>query len=99
MLAELRHLWRNHRLTIRLEGIAREVFLMVVLCDEEHIQFGHFGHDGTVPDLLSVQALDKFFGNLLLLIIVIKDRGTILRTRVCALTVQGGGIVDHEENI
>jgi len=58
VFTELGYLWRDHCLTIGLELIAREIFLVIILCHVELIERGHFGDDGFVPDILRVQILD-----------------------------------------
>ena len=99
MLAELGDLRRDHRLTIRLVGVVGEVFLVIIFGHVEFVELGHFGHDGLVPDVLVVQLLDGFLGNLLLFIVVIEDRGTILRADIIALAIHRGRIVDGKEDI
>jgi len=54
MFAEFGNLRCDHCLTIRLELIVREIFLMIIFGDIELIERGHFRNDGTVPDPLGV---------------------------------------------
>src|SRR5512147_477626 len=99
VFAELCHLWRDHRLTIRLELVVDEVFLVVILGDIKLIHRSHLCDDGIVPDFLGIQLADQIFSSFLLLGGVIKNGGAILRADVCSMTVQGGGVVDRKEHI
>ena len=99
VFAELGHLRRNHSLTIRLELIVREIFLVIIFGDVELVNGGYFCNDGTAPDLLGIQIADEILGNFLLLRRVIKNGRAVLRANIPALTVQRGGVMDGEEDI
>jgi hypothetical protein len=87
VLAEFCHLRRNHSLTIRLELVVSEVFLMIIFGDVKLIDGGHFGNNGAAPDSLSDQLADEILGDFLLLRGVIKNGGALLRANIPALTV------------
>ena len=59
----------------------------------------HFRHDRIAPQTGFVQRGNGLLGDGLLLRRVIEDGGTILRPDICALPVEGGGIVNGEEHV
>ena len=99
MLAELGYLRRNHCHTVRLVWISGKVLLVIIFCHIERVQWDDFGNDGIVKDLLCLKLLDHTLCNILLFLVVLKDRRAVLRADVRTLAVERGGIVDAEENI
>ena len=61
-LAELRDLWRDHDLTVRLVGVAGVVVLMVLLGRIERRERNDLRDDRIVPHLLARQLLDDRLG-------------------------------------
>src|SRR5918997_215600 len=99
LLAELRDLRRDHDLAIRLVRVVPVVLLVVVLGDVERLERRHLGDYGVVPDALGLDLRDELLGDAALLLVVVEDRGSVLRPDVGALPVQRRGVVDGEENL
>src|SRR5262245_50309909 len=72
---------------------------MVIFRHVEFVQLGHFGDDGVIPNVLGVQILDQVLSDLLLLIVVIENRGAVLCAYIRALAVHRGGIMNREEDV
>jgi len=72
---------------------------VVVFGGVEGFEGDDFGDDGVGPQVLGFQVLDSFFGDGFLLLGVVEDGGAVLGADVVALAVEGGGVVDGEEDV
>src|SRR5215207_437946 len=97
--AELRHLGRDHHLTVRLILVVPIVLLVVILGDVELLERRHLRHDGVAPEALRLYLGDHLCGDAPLLLVVIEDRRAVLRPDVRALPVQRRGVVGGEEDL
>src|SRR5437660_2094668 len=98
LLAELRDLRRNDGATIARGGILAEVILVVLLPAVERRERSDLRHDGSPPDPGFLDLPDDLLRRRLLFSGMGGDGGTILRSLVRPLPVQGGRIVDREED-
>src|SRR5439155_8576105 len=83
---------------VGLGRVSREVFLVVVFGDVEGAGGDDVGDDGVIEELVPGQAGDHLLGRGLLLRRVVEDGRAVLCADIVALTVQGGRIVDGEED-
>ena len=72
---------------------------MIILGIEPLPGRGDLGTDLPVPPPLLLHLLRNLFGDLLLLLVVPKDRAAVLRARVAALAVLGRGVVHLVEEL
>ena len=96
---ELRYLGGDHGAAVGLVPVVSKVFLMVVFSDIELIELGNCGDDWFVPYSGFGDLLDGFFYNPLLFFGVVVNSGAVLGADIPALTVEGGGVVDGEEDV
>src|SRR5688500_12785558 len=73
--------------------------LMVLLCGIKLGRRGDFGDNGFFKRLRLVQPLFRFFGQPLLIVVMIKNGGTILMAFVTELLIRGGWIDVVPEHI
>ena len=99
VLMKFGDLWIDNGLTVALVGVIAEVILMIRLRQVKHREGGDLGHDRCIPGAIGVDLPDHIFSGFSLLLIVIKDRGSILRSDICALPIQRSGVMDAEEHI
>ncbi len=89
----------DNGLTIALVGISAEVILVVRLRRVKHRKGDDFGHDGPIPGTIGVDLPNHIFSGLSLLFTVIENRGSILRSDICTLSIRRSGVMDAEEHL
>ena len=99
LLAELGDLWRDGELAVALTRIAGVVVLMVILGGVEGLERQYLGDDGIIPEVLRLEVTDDFQRGGLLPGQCGEDGGAVLGANVTALAVEGGGVVDGEEDV
>ncbi len=99
LLAELGHLGRDDELAVALARVAREVLLVVILGGEEGLEGQHLGDDRVRPEAFIRKFVDDGIGGGGLFGQGGEDGGAVLRAHVAALAVEGGGVVDGEEDV
>ncbi len=99
LLAELGDFGGDDHHAVGLEAVVLEVLLVVLLRRVEGGQRGDLGDDGVLPQPLLGQGGDGLARDTLLLGRVEEDGGAVLGADVGALAVEGGGIVDREEDL
>ena len=90
---ELFNLRSDNILTITLIGVKCKVILMVIFGRIKIGKGGNLRYNRILKHMRSSQLFLVFLGKLLLLFIVIKNRGTILGAFVISLTIQGCWVV------
>lgn len=99
LLAELRDLGGDHELAVALTRIAREVLLVVILGGVEGLEREDLRHHRVRPELLGFELTDDFQRCRLLFGQGGEDGGAVLRADIIALAVEGGGVVNGEEDV
>src|SRR5512144_1608538 len=97
--AKLHHFGPHDRRAIALEGIPREIFLMVRFRLKPRSSRYHFSHDGIRIEFFLVECRDNILGHLFLVGVVIKNRGSILSPNIVALSIQCRRIMDDKEHL
>jgi hypothetical protein len=97
MLAKLGDFGCDYMLAISLLGIAREIFLMVGLCDIERRRRHDFSHYRVAIQGGACDFVDHALSDGLLLRRVVENRGAILCADVVAKTLSGRGLEDRPE--
>ncbi len=99
LLAELGHLGGDDELAVALARVARKVLLVVILGGEEGLEGQHLGDDRVRPEAFICKFVDDGIGSSGLFGQGGEDGGAVLRAHVVALAVEGGGVVDGEEDV
>ena len=71
---------------------------MVVLAAVEGFEWDDLGDDAVLPGVGGVELRDVGFGDALLVVVGVEDGGAVGGADVRALAVEGGGVVDGEED-
>src|SRR4051812_9000358 len=80
-------------------GIAQQVILMLRFGFPEITCRNHFGNSLAGPEAGGIYVGDGIFGNPLLLVAGIEDRGSIAASDVIALAIARARVVDLEEEL
>ena len=99
MVAELRHLWCDHHLTIGLRPVQPEILLMIVLRLVERLERHNLRYNWLLPDFGGVRFLDNFLRHRLLFGVVIEYCGSVLGSDIPPLAVKRGRIMRGEEDL
>ena len=85
-------------LDVGVVGILEGVVLVVVLGAVEGFEGNDLGDDAVLPGVGGVELCDVGFGDALLVVVGVEDGGAVGGAGVGALAVEGGGVVDGEED-
>ena len=99
LLPELGHFGGDDELTVPLVWIAREVLLVVIFSRIEGLERRKLCDDGVEEELFGGKLRDNFFRLSLLLGGGVEDCRAVLSAHIRALTVEGGRVVDGEEDV
>src|ERR1017187_8019187 len=97
-IAKLLQLGRDDESAIGLLWIIREIFLVVILGDEERGGRPQLGDDRAAEGAFVVEFGDELFGSRALRVVVKEDDAAVLRPGIVALAVHRRGVVHGEKH-
>jgi len=83
---------------VRVVGIFEGVVLVVVFGAVEAFERDDLGDDLVLPGVRGIELRDVSGGDALLVVVGVKDGGAVGGADVVALAIEGGGVVDGEED-
>ncbi len=98
-LPEFGYFGGDDELAVPLFWIAREVLLVIIFSRIEGLERRKLGDDGVGKKLFGGKLRNDIFSLSLLLSGSIENSRAVLGAHICALAVEGGRVVDGEEDV